>query len=66
MAEFKPLRMEVAQVKAEQLKATGAKYVCTICHNCVDGLSDVIKHYRLDMQVIQIIELVAKSLVIEN
>lgn len=66
MAEFKPLRMEVAQVKAEQLKATGAKYVCTICHNCVDGLSDVIKHYRLDMQAIQIIELVAKSLVIEN
>lgn len=64
MAEYKPLRMEVAQIKAEQLKATGAKYVCTICHNCVDGLADVIKHYKLDIKVVQILELVANSLVI--
>jgi Fe-S oxidoreductase len=64
MAEYKPLRMEVARIKAEQLQATGAKLVCTICHNCVDGLNDVIKHYRLDMRVVQIIELVANALVI--
>jgi Fe-S oxidoreductase len=64
MAEYKPLRMEVAELKAEQLKATGAKLVCTICHNCVDGLTDVIKHYELDMKVVQIIELVANALVI--
>jgi Fe-S oxidoreductase len=66
MAEYKPLRMEVAELKAEQLKATGAKLVCTICHNCVDGLTDVIKHYELDMKVIQIIELVANALVISH
>jgi Fe-S oxidoreductase len=64
MAEYKPLRMEVARIKAEQLQATGAKLVCTICHNCVDGLNDVIKHYRLDMQVVQVIELVANALII--
>ncbi|MFC2165579.1 (Fe-S)-binding protein [Acidobacteriota bacterium] len=64
MAEYKPLRMEVAQLKVEQLKATGAKYVCTICHNCIDGLNDVIKHYKLDMKVVQIIELVANALII--
>jgi Fe-S oxidoreductase len=57
--------MEVAELKAEQLKATGAKLVCTICHNCVDGLTDVIKHYELDMKVVQIIELVADALVID-
>jgi Fe-S oxidoreductase len=56
--------MEVAQLKVNQLKATGAKYVCTICHNCIDGLNDVIKHYKLDMKVVQIIELVANALVI--
>ncbi len=66
MAEYKSLRMEVAELKAEQLKATGAKLVCTICHNCVDGLTDVIKHYELDMRVIQIIELVASALLIEK
>jgi Fe-S oxidoreductase len=63
MAEYKPLRMEVASIKAEQLKATGAKLVCTICHNCVDGLNDVIKHYKLDMRVVQVIELVAKAMI---
>jgi Fe-S oxidoreductase len=66
MAEYKPLRMEVAELKAKQLKDTGAKLVCTICHNCVDGLTDVIKHYELDMRVVQIIELVANALIIEK
>jgi Fe-S oxidoreductase len=66
MAEYKPLRMEVAEIKAKQLKDTGAKLVCTICHNCVDGLTDVIKHYELDMKVVQIIELVANALVIDS
>lgn len=66
MAEYKPLRMEVAKIKADQLKETGAKLVCTICHNCVDGLNDVIKHYKLDMKVVQVLELVANALVIED
>ncbi|MFA4910357.1 MAG: (Fe-S)-binding protein [Desulfobacteria bacterium] len=64
MVEYKPLRMEVAKIKADQLTATGAKLVCTSCHNCVDGLSDLIKHYKLDMQVVQILDLVAEALVI--
>jgi Fe-S oxidoreductase len=63
MAEYRPLRMEVAKIKAEQLRATGAKLVCTICHNCVDGLNDVIKHYKLGMKVVQILDLVADALV---
>lgn len=63
--EYKPLRMEVARLKAEQLAATGAKQVCTICHNCIDGLTDIIKHYKLDIQVVQILDLVADALVLE-
>jgi len=65
MAEYTPRRLKSAQVKAEQLKATGAKIVVTSCHNCVDGLSDLIKHYKLDMQVTQLVNLVAEALVIE-
>jgi len=64
MVEYKPLRMEVARIKAEQLTATGAKIVCTSCHNCVDGLTDVIKHYKLDIKVAQILDLVADALII--
>ena len=63
MAEYRPLRLEVAKIKAEQLAATGAKIVCTQCHNCVDGLNDVIKHYKLGMKVVQILDLVADALV---
>jgi len=62
MQEYRPLRLEVAKIKAEQLRATGAKLVCTMCHNCVDGLSDVIKHYKLDMKVVQVLELVNKGI----
>jgi Fe-S oxidoreductase len=64
MAEYRPLRLEAAAIKAQQLKVTGAKMVCTICHNCVDGLTDVIKHYRLDMKVVQVLELVERALVL--
>jgi Fe-S oxidoreductase len=66
MVEYKSLRMEVAKLKAEQLKATGAKILCTICHNCVDGLTDVVQHYDLNMKVVQILDLVANALVIEK
>jgi hypothetical protein len=63
MAEFRPLRLESAKVKAEQLRATGAALVCTMCHNCVDGLTDVIRHDKLNMRVVRVLELVAKALV---
>jgi Fe-S oxidoreductase len=62
MQEYRPLRLEAAAIKAAQLKATGAKLVCTMCHNCVDGLADVIKHYKLDMKVVQVLDLVAAAL----
>ena len=63
MAEYRPLRLQAAQVKARQLEATGAALVATMCHNCVDGLADVIRHYKLDMKVVQILELVSRALV---
>jgi Fe-S oxidoreductase len=65
MSEYTPNRLKSAKVKADQLKATGAKIVVTSCHNCVDGLSDLIKHYKLGMEVTQLVNLVAEALVIE-
>jgi Fe-S oxidoreductase len=63
MSEYAPRRLKSAKVKADQLTATGAKFVVTSCHNCVDGLTDLIKHYKLDMKVTQLVNLVAQSLV---
>lgn len=66
MSEYTPRRLVSARVKADQLKATGAKIVVTSCHNCVDGLSDCIKHYKLGMEVKQLVDLVAEALVLDQ
>jgi len=64
MSEYTPRRLKSAKVKADQLRATGASVVVTSCHNCVDGLNDLIKHYKLDMKVTQLVNLVADALVL--
>jgi CheY-like chemotaxis protein len=66
MSEYTPLRLKAAKVKADQLKATGAKVVVTTCHNCVDALTDLIRHYKLGMKVAQLVNLVSSALVIEE
>ena len=38
----------------------------TSCHNCVDGLTDVIRHYELGMKVTQLVNLVANALVLDE
>ena len=66
MSEYTPLRLKSGKIKAEQLKATGAKIVVTSCHNCVDGLTDLIRHYKLGMKVTQLVNLVATAIVVEK
>jgi Fe-S oxidoreductase/ActR/RegA family two-component response regulator len=66
MSEYTPLRLKAAKVKADQLKATGAKIVVTTCHNCVDALTDAIRHYKLGMKVAQLVNLVSSALVVEE
>ncbi len=63
MSEYTPRRLKSGVIKANQLKDTGAKIVVTSCHNCVDGLTDLIKHYDLGMEVTQLVNLVAKAMV---
>ena len=64
MSEYTPRRLKSGKVKADQLKATKTEIVVTSCHNCVDGLNDVIRHYKLGMEVTQLVNLVANALVI--
>lgn len=66
MSEYTPRRLESAKIKADQIRATGAKVVVTSCHNCVDGLSDLIKHYGLGCEVKQLVNLVANALVLDE
>jgi Fe-S oxidoreductase/CheY-like chemotaxis protein len=66
MSEYAPRRLASAKVKADQISATGAKIVVTSCHNCVDGLKDLIRHFKLDCEVKQLVDLVAEALVLEE
>ncbi|MGE5653082.1 MAG: (Fe-S)-binding protein [Bacillota bacterium] len=55
-------RMKSARVKADQLKNTGAKMVCTICENCHSQLTDLNEHYELGMKVESLANLAAHAL----
>jgi Fe-S oxidoreductase len=48
---WKTARVKANSVKAEQLKATGAKIIITPCHNCHSGIEDIINYYKLGMHV---------------
>ncbi len=61
MSEYAARRLEVAKIKAEQIRATGAAVVATACHNCVDGLTDLIRRYKLNIPVKTVGELVANA-----
>lgn len=64
MTEFAPRRLKAAKVKAEQVRATGAKVLATSCHNCLDQLTEVNRHYKLGVEVKNLCELVADAIVL--
>jgi len=66
MSEYSAQRLKSAKIKADQLKATGAKVVVTSCHNCVDGLTDLIRYYKLGMEVMQLVNLVANAAIVKE
>jgi len=59
---WKLSRMKSIRVKAEQFAATGAHTVITPCHNCHSGIEDILKHYKLKMEVAFINELLVKTI----
>jgi len=66
MTQFSQRRIEAGKVKADQIKKTGAKVVATPCHNCIDQLMELNKHYNLGIEIKTISEIVADALVIDN
>ena len=64
MTRFSERRLKVGKVKADQIKKTGAKIVATPCHNCIDQLMELNKHYKLGVEIKTICEIVANAIVI--
>jgi Fe-S oxidoreductase len=64
MSEYNERRMKIAEIKADQIRKTGADTVVTPCHNCVDQLIQINSHYRLGVQIKTLAEVVADALVL--
>ncbi|SFM40422.1 (Fe-S)-binding protein [Thermodesulforhabdus norvegica] len=59
---FRKRRMISGRVKAEQIRATGAKIVVTPCHNCYDQINDLNKEYNLGVRVVSLKELIVETM----
>lgn len=64
MSEYNERRLKAGEIKANQIKATGADVVITPCHNCVDQLTQLNHHYKLGVEIKSVAEVVADALVI--
>ena len=62
MSEYNERRMKIGKIKADQIRATGAKIVVTPCHNCVDQLNSINLEYKLGVTIKTIAEIVADAL----
>jgi len=66
MSEYNERRMAIGELKAEQIRATGAEIVATPCHNCVDQLMQLNVTFKLNVKIMTLGEIVADALVIEK
>jgi Fe-S oxidoreductase len=62
MTRFAERRLQAGRVKADQIKETGAEIVVTPCHNCIDQLMELNKHYKLNVEIKTVTEMVADAL----
>ena len=65
MTRYAKRRLEAGRVKADQIRATGAKVVVAPCHNCIDQLSELNREYKLGVEIKTLSEIVADALILE-
>ena len=65
-SEYAARRVAIGRLKAEQIRRTGAKVVVTPCHNCIDQLLELNKHYSLGVEIRTLAEVAADALVPPN
>jgi Fe-S oxidoreductase len=66
MTEFASRRKSAGRVKAAQIARTKAQVVAAPCHNCLDQLAELNRHYKLGVKVKSVIELAADALVMSG
>jgi Fe-S oxidoreductase len=66
MSEYRDRRVEIGEIKADQIRRTGARVVVTPCHNCIDQLMELNQVYHLNVEIKTVAEVVAQALVVEK
>ncbi|MCK4761066.1 MAG: (Fe-S)-binding protein [Candidatus Aminicenantes bacterium] len=64
MTRFSRRRLKAGKIKADQIQKTAAKIVATPCHNCIDQLMELNKHYQLGVRIKTVCEIAADALVL--
>jgi len=64
MTRFSQRRLKAGAVKADQIRNTGAKIVAAPCHNCIDQLMELNKHYKLEVRLKTVCEIAADALLL--
>jgi Fe-S oxidoreductase len=65
--EVRPYRTRVAgKLKAEQIRATGAKYVVAPCANCKKQLREVVEDNGVDCEVVGLHDLIYKAIIFDK
>lgn len=65
MSEYGDRRMKIAEIKADQIRRTGASTVVSPCHNCVDQLMQINNKFKLGVSIKTLAEIVADAVVLE-
>lgn len=65
MSEYGDRRMKIAELKADQIRRTGASTVVTPCHNCVDQLMQINNKFKLGVNIKTLAEIVADAVMLE-
>ncbi len=66
MSDFTSRRRSAGRIKAGQIEKTQARVVAAPCHNCLDQLAELNKHYKLGVDVKSVVELAAEALVLDG
>ena len=65
--EIRPYRTSIAgQVKADQIRATGAKYCIAPCANCKKQLRELMQDQKVDCEIVGLHDLLFKALELEG
>ncbi len=62
-SEYTERRLKGGRLKAEQIRRTGAKVVVSPCHNCIDQLMELSRHYGLGVEIRTLAEVAADALI---